>query len=38
MYWSVTPLEELLLHGAGCGLSAYLEEVRAQAVPLLTPI
>ncbi len=36
--WTDTPLEHLHQHGVGCGLSAYLEEIRARVVPLLTPI
>lgn len=36
--WSDIPLEELHLHGAGCGLSAYLEEIKARLVPLLIPV
>ena len=34
--WSDIPLEHLHEHGAGCGLSAYLEEIRVRLVPLLT--
>ena len=33
--WTVTLLEDLHKHGVGCGLSAYLEEIRARVVPLL---
>ena len=35
--WTDTPLEDLHKHGVGCGLSAYLEEIRARVVPLLMP-
>lgn len=35
--WADTPLEDLHSHGAGCGLSAYLEEIKTRLVPLLTP-
>ena len=35
--WTDTLLEHLHEHGAGCGLSAYLEEIRVRLVPLLTP-
>jgi hypothetical protein len=38
MCWTVTPLEHLHQHGAGCGLSAYLEEIRVRLVPLLTVV